>query len=497
MIPAVVDSGYRQFVQTRKRRLVGWSHGEGRKRVMNPCNVITIHPRFTIEHSPTMSRETWVQVNAQLIQEMGAEAYLRELLDILESGEGIDDSVIPEREQAHPAPDTRPAPAQDSSGELGPAELASEGQVDSRRRTGAPVDRWDDVTIPAEIRQMLGGEIIQRARFWIEPCQVKRGQRTVSAYRAVLEGDWWKPGGGPDTTRQVEVFAEGDDWEDRNVFDAMTASEAAQEWLRNELGDALTSLHLIPEYRGKPIWYDHVIKSSIFEWTPMELLASRVVEDVRAVLSDLRRNDPELQLDLSLVEGPHPIEIHKVVNDVVAQRLRFEVGRDVTGPWVATVTIYRDDEPSDLRETEVFGSEGEVRYWILGKASSLFMQFSEEELGGAAIRWECFAYDDAPQDIIDLASFLASAVEDYLQGELEERRLEEKRARGEPITWGIVDDESGAFTPHYTEYPGTEGRPTRFVDIEGNVWYEDEDGSPVDEFGNRLDFDDVDEDEVE
>lgn len=52
--------------------------------IMNPFYVITVAPKLVEEHSPSISDEEWVQANASLIQKMGAEKWLTQLLDVLE-----------------------------------------------------------------------------------------------------------------------------------------------------------------------------------------------------------------------------------------------------------------------------------------------------------------------------------------------------------------------------------------------------------------------------
>lgn len=52
--------------------------------IMNPFYAIIIAPEFVEEHIPFMSDEEWVKVNASLIQEIGAEKWLTQLLDVLE-----------------------------------------------------------------------------------------------------------------------------------------------------------------------------------------------------------------------------------------------------------------------------------------------------------------------------------------------------------------------------------------------------------------------------
>ena len=51
--------------------------------ILNPFYAITVAPRWTEEHEPPMGEAEWVQANASLMGEIGAERWLRQLLDIL------------------------------------------------------------------------------------------------------------------------------------------------------------------------------------------------------------------------------------------------------------------------------------------------------------------------------------------------------------------------------------------------------------------------------
>lgn len=52
--------------------------------IINPFYAITVAPQFTEEHAPAMGEAEWVQASASLMREMGAERWLRQLLDVLE-----------------------------------------------------------------------------------------------------------------------------------------------------------------------------------------------------------------------------------------------------------------------------------------------------------------------------------------------------------------------------------------------------------------------------
>jgi hypothetical protein len=52
--------------------------------IINPFYAITVAFQLTEEHEPAMGETEWVQANASLMREMGAERWLRQLLDVLE-----------------------------------------------------------------------------------------------------------------------------------------------------------------------------------------------------------------------------------------------------------------------------------------------------------------------------------------------------------------------------------------------------------------------------
>ncbi|MFA6492613.1 MAG: hypothetical protein WCV58_00485 [Patescibacteria group bacterium] len=53
---------------------------------INPFYAINISPSLLTEHEPMVSKEKWVKVNAKLIDELGKEEWLKQLLSVLESG---------------------------------------------------------------------------------------------------------------------------------------------------------------------------------------------------------------------------------------------------------------------------------------------------------------------------------------------------------------------------------------------------------------------------
>lgn len=53
---------------------------------INPTVVINVSDRLQGKHEPLVTREQWVQANAHLIDEIGAEAWLWRLIEALETG---------------------------------------------------------------------------------------------------------------------------------------------------------------------------------------------------------------------------------------------------------------------------------------------------------------------------------------------------------------------------------------------------------------------------
>jgi hypothetical protein len=51
--------------------------------LINPSQAVNIDPLFAAEHPPLIEREMWVDVNVMQIRNMGAEGWLRQLLDVL------------------------------------------------------------------------------------------------------------------------------------------------------------------------------------------------------------------------------------------------------------------------------------------------------------------------------------------------------------------------------------------------------------------------------
>lgn len=65
-----------------------------RRIVTNPFYAITVAPQLIVEHVPSMDENEWVRTNAALIGEMGAASWLRQLLDVLEGKAGTQEGPI-------------------------------------------------------------------------------------------------------------------------------------------------------------------------------------------------------------------------------------------------------------------------------------------------------------------------------------------------------------------------------------------------------------------
>jgi hypothetical protein len=54
--------------------------------VISPRNVIIVSERLRGDHKPIITRQQWLQANTKLMKELGNEAWLWRLIDILETG---------------------------------------------------------------------------------------------------------------------------------------------------------------------------------------------------------------------------------------------------------------------------------------------------------------------------------------------------------------------------------------------------------------------------
>jgi len=60
-----------------------WTPGDVTSMIANPFYAINIDEGLALPHEPLISEDDWIMANVRLIQELGAEAYLRNLLSIL------------------------------------------------------------------------------------------------------------------------------------------------------------------------------------------------------------------------------------------------------------------------------------------------------------------------------------------------------------------------------------------------------------------------------
>jgi hypothetical protein len=60
-----------------------WTPGDVAGMIVNPFYAITIDETLSLPHEPMISEDDWVKANVNLINELGAEAYLRNLLSVL------------------------------------------------------------------------------------------------------------------------------------------------------------------------------------------------------------------------------------------------------------------------------------------------------------------------------------------------------------------------------------------------------------------------------
>ena len=83
-----------------------WIEVDVKAMIVNPFYAVNIVPTLCAEHEPIVDRDQWVQANARLIGEMGAEVWLNLLLDVLESG-GVTDDPAPQAATLPPLPKNR------------------------------------------------------------------------------------------------------------------------------------------------------------------------------------------------------------------------------------------------------------------------------------------------------------------------------------------------------------------------------------------------------
>jgi hypothetical protein len=60
-----------------------WTPGDITSMIANPFYAIKIDEGLAVPHEPLISEDDWITANVRLIDELGAEPYLRNLLSIL------------------------------------------------------------------------------------------------------------------------------------------------------------------------------------------------------------------------------------------------------------------------------------------------------------------------------------------------------------------------------------------------------------------------------
>ena len=60
-----------------------WTPGDVNAMVINPFYAIQIAPSLAEPHEPMVSEDQWVAAKLKVLEEIGAEAYLRSMLSVL------------------------------------------------------------------------------------------------------------------------------------------------------------------------------------------------------------------------------------------------------------------------------------------------------------------------------------------------------------------------------------------------------------------------------
>jgi hypothetical protein len=60
-----------------------WTPGEVASLIVNPFYAISIDEGLAVPHEPLISEDDWIMANVRLIEELGPEPYLRNLLSVL------------------------------------------------------------------------------------------------------------------------------------------------------------------------------------------------------------------------------------------------------------------------------------------------------------------------------------------------------------------------------------------------------------------------------
>ncbi len=175
------------------------------------------------------------------------------------------------------------------------------------------------------------------------------------------------------------------------------------------------------------------------------------------------------------------VELAKIVAGTIVQRARFAIPQLQADSWRVVMIVHHDEASQDDIEAMSFATQEEALAHVHARFVTHFLAFSPAELAGAEVAWEVAAYEDTAPESLDLATLVATEVEEALAEEIAVLKTAELRRRGEPITWGVLDEETGQFTPQYTAYPGQSGKPTRVVSADGRVLSINDEGELVDE----------------
>ncbi|QBD78639.1 hypothetical protein EPA93_22660 [Ktedonosporobacter rubrisoli] len=74
--------------------MADWTVDMIQRIIINPFYTITFASQLTFDHIPSINETIWIQTNASLIQQNGAEIWLTQLLDILEGNSAAEDDPI-------------------------------------------------------------------------------------------------------------------------------------------------------------------------------------------------------------------------------------------------------------------------------------------------------------------------------------------------------------------------------------------------------------------
>jgi hypothetical protein len=82
----IQDSGKEQWLKQLLSNLTTESTNDLGKMAMNPLHAVVISKDFQGEHEPIVTEQAWLAANNKLMDELGPDAWLWALLNILETG---------------------------------------------------------------------------------------------------------------------------------------------------------------------------------------------------------------------------------------------------------------------------------------------------------------------------------------------------------------------------------------------------------------------------